>query len=155
MMSEQVTGREHPAHYVQDTSRLSYGEIKQAGLGEAQSRVLKAIKYFTVLGAPATDRERARFLGLGDPNKVRPRRFELVSLGLVEEAPKRMCYVSGKLALTWRTPRTLDDLFFSVVGGFLVQSRVLPRGAGDGLRVVMAERGYEYMGEGRWRIKEK
>jgi len=36
-----------------------------------------------------------------DPNMVRPRRKELVDLGLVEEVGKRKCSISGRMALIW------------------------------------------------------
>ena len=142
--------REHVAHYVQDTSKISYGQIKEAELGERQRVVYDVIRTATV---PVTDREITRFLGYEDPNTVRPRRFELVSMGLVEEAGKRQCNVSRRRALTWRTPKKLNDYFFSEVGGVLVQSRTLPRKEWLTLRGHMMERGYRYTGKGRWTLK--
>ena len=142
--------REHIAHYVQDTSKISYGQIKEAGLGERQRIVYDTIRSATQNGVPITDREITRFLGYEDPNTVRPRRFELVSMGLVEEAGKRQCNVSRRRALTWRTPKKLNDYFFSEVGDVLVQTRTLPKDEWFTLRDHMTKRGYRYSGEGRW-----
>jgi hypothetical protein len=49
-----------------------------------------------------TDRELARLMGFSDPNSVRPRRKEFCDAGLVVEAGKRVCTVSGKTAHVWR-----------------------------------------------------
>jgi hypothetical protein len=77
------------------TSALAYGQVN---LGEMQELVLDCIR----LNPCLTDREVAAKLCLRDPNAVRPRRFELMEAGLITEAPKRVCSVSGRLALTWK-----------------------------------------------------
>ena len=53
------------------------------------------------VGHPATDLEVSRFAGHSDPNYFRPRRNELVKMGLVVEAGQRVCGVSGKTCLVW------------------------------------------------------
>ena len=64
--------------------------------------MLGAIRRMNRGGLFPTDRELSEFLGYADPNKVRPRRNDLVRLGCVVECGKRVCGVSGKLALTWK-----------------------------------------------------
>jgi len=43
----------------------------------------------------------ARGMGFLDPNKVRPRRKELLDMGLVVESGKRVCEFTGKLCYVW------------------------------------------------------
>jgi len=74
--------RQHVEHRMRPTSLQAYGELPE--LGEMQRRVLNVI------------------VEHGDPNKVRPRRFELMEMGLITEAGTRACRVSGRQALTWR-----------------------------------------------------
>ena len=50
----------------------------------------------------STDREITSLLGYDDPNKVRPRRKELVNMGLVVEEPKRACTITGRSCYTWK-----------------------------------------------------
>lgn len=50
---------------------------------------------------PMTDREIAFSLGFTDPNMVRPRRKELVDLGMLREICKKVCDVSQKTAIAW------------------------------------------------------
>ena len=56
-----------------------------------------------------TDREIAFRLGYEDPNKVRPRRNELMKNNIVEEDSKRICLVGHKLSIAWRLNQ--DKLF--------------------------------------------
>lgn len=85
---------------IQRTSIESYyGEKKAGRLGERQRAVYELIKE----NPGHTDRELARILAAADPNTVRPRRYELVEKGLVIDAGKRKCRVTGKVAMTWRT----------------------------------------------------
>jgi hypothetical protein len=53
------------------------------------------------IGHPATDLEVSRFSGHNDPNYFRPRRNELVKMGLIVEIGKRECSVSKKTSLIW------------------------------------------------------
>jgi len=89
--------REHLTHYMRDTSLKAYRQLTD--LGVKQREVYFVIKHASV---PVTDREITVALGYGDPNKVRPRRFELARQGWIVEAGRRRCSVSGKLAITWR-----------------------------------------------------
>lgn len=90
---------------IADTSVLSYHEITET-LGERQRVV-----YDLILRYPGrTDRELAKLALAGDPNQIRPRRTELVDRGVIEEAGKRRCEVTGKLAKTWRVRRHRDQL---------------------------------------------
>ena len=86
---------------MQSTSLDAYSYIKQKeypSIGDRQKLVLDMIMDSKI---PLTDLEIAYKLGFGDPNHVRPRRYELVSLGLVEKVGKRHCSISGRKALTW------------------------------------------------------
>jgi transcription initiation factor IIE alpha subunit len=81
---------------IQDTSIKSYADVKEF-LGDRQNIVLNAI---SDLGE-CTDSEIANYLGYPDLNSVRPRRFELVELGLVQEKCRRICKITGKTAISW------------------------------------------------------
>ena len=81
---------------MQETSLDVYFDIKPR-IGHMQGVVFETI---IELGAP-TDLEIARHLHFKDPNKVKPRRRELVKCGLVKQCPKRKCFVSGRKVLTW------------------------------------------------------
>lgn len=84
---------------VRDTSILAYVELAQTGkLGERQQQVLEQIQKHPDL----TDTEICFSLGLGDPNMVRPRRYELMKKGLIYASGKRLCEISRRLAYTWR-----------------------------------------------------
>jgi len=82
---------------MRQTSVDAYNEIKPE-LGDRQKLVFEAIKK---LGCP-TDREIAKFLHFTDPNKVRPRRKELLDQGRITECEKRECSVTGKTVWSWR-----------------------------------------------------
>ena len=94
--------RQHAEHEMRETSLEAYCDIE---LGEMQRRVFDIIVERTMMGHPPTDREIAKELGFSDPNKVRPRRHELMESGLIAEAGIRVCTVSRRRALTWRAIR--------------------------------------------------
>jgi len=90
---------------IRETSTDSYNKIKQT-IGERQEIVLRS---FMANGA-STDYEIAYVLGYTDPNKVRPRRFELVKMGYMIESKKRECSISGRKVFTWiRTKKKWAD----------------------------------------------
>ena len=83
---------------VQGTSIICYNKLKETGkLSDRQILVYKA----HIDMGEGTDREIANFLGFKDPNMVRPRRKDLVDMGLVKEIYKRNCNVSKELASVW------------------------------------------------------
>ena len=82
---------------VRDTSLISYAQLRES-LGDRQKVVLILIRK----NPDCTDRELTNLLGSFDSNFVRPRRNELVKLGLIEESGKKKCSMSGRLAITWR-----------------------------------------------------
>ena len=82
---------------MRQTSIDTYKDIKPH-LGKAQNLVYGAIK---MLGCP-TDLEITKFLHLSDPNKVRPRRKELLDQGLITECEKRICVISKRTVWSWR-----------------------------------------------------
>jgi len=82
---------------MRQTSLLAYQELKQADLNRRYKRILEALRYYGAM----TDREICNVLGYKDPNKVRPRRNELVKMGIIEEKGKRICSISRKKAIMW------------------------------------------------------
>jgi hypothetical protein len=82
---------------IRDTSLEAYFEIK-SNLGEMQQVVFDTILR---LGCP-TDLEIAKFLGYKDPNKVRPRRNDLLKMGLIDVCEKRECSVSKRMSTSWK-----------------------------------------------------
>jgi len=149
-----MMSRSHIEHEVRDTSRLSYADLKEWGLGDAQHEVYGVIKANADAGNFLTDREIARTLGYSDPNKVRPRRFELMTFGLIEEAGKRRCSVSHKLAITWKTKGGQEKLFTLQQDGSLVQTRNLTHNDWLKLKEIMRNLGIEYAGQRKWRKKQ-
>lgn len=81
---------------IQQTSLEAYQDL-QAELGKRQRRVFNAYKRY----GDSTDMEIVARGGFNDANQVRPRRFELVRIGLMEEKYKRICQVSKKMAIVW------------------------------------------------------
>ncbi len=92
--------RVHVGHRMRETSLEAYGELPQ--LGNMQRRVLESIIGFNLSNEYPTDREVVRDLKMSDPNRVRPRRNELMEAGVVVEVGKKVCPVTGKKALTWK-----------------------------------------------------
>ncbi|HUS98913.1 MAG TPA: hypothetical protein VMY59_01160 [Candidatus Thermoplasmatota archaeon] len=82
---------------IRQTSLLAYDEL-QLILPQRHQEYIEALRK---LGHPATDLEVSRFAGHSDPNYFRPRRNELVKLGLITETGRRRCSVSKKTALIW------------------------------------------------------
>jgi len=83
---------------MQQTSLDTYFALREEGkLGTMQQMVYDA---FTRFG-DHTDLELTHLLGWQDPNWVRPRRNELVKLGLIKEKERRTCMISGRKAIVW------------------------------------------------------
>lgn len=74
----------------------NYNDLDENGLSKMRDLIYGELKY-----APATDCELAKRLGFSDPNKVRPRRFELVGAGKVKDIRKRPCCITGKKVIEW------------------------------------------------------
>ena len=85
----------HPEHQMQPTSLEALKTIK---LDQRQKEYLDALRE---VGSPSTDLEVSEASGHGDPNYFRPRRNELVKMGVVVEKESRKCKVSGRYAKTW------------------------------------------------------
>jgi len=95
---------------IQETSLEAYEQIKEK-IGERHQSILNALRILNKNGRDATDYELAVYLGQADPNYVRPRRYELVNkFKLVGFSQKRICAVTGKVALAWKILRTRLDL---------------------------------------------
>tara|TARA_Y100000310_G_scaffold223798_1_gene225679 strand:- start:5711 stop:6001 length:291 start_codon:yes stop_codon:yes gene_type:complete len=82
---------------IRQTSIQAYGDLK-GSLGNEQRAVLSTIVY----NPGRTDREIADLMMVKDPNRVRPRRNELMEAGHIVEAGKRECHITGRVAMTWR-----------------------------------------------------
>ena len=82
---------------IRQTSLLAYEMMKPM----LSSRYVEYMDSLKKLGHPSTDLEVSRFSGHNDPNYFRPRRNELVKLGLIVAVGKRECSVSKKTSLIW------------------------------------------------------
>lgn len=83
---------------IRQTSLDAYHELRGTGkLGDRQKEVFEA---FLKYGA-CTDRELAALMHQADPNQVRPRRNELMKLGLVREVERRQCSITKRRAIVW------------------------------------------------------
>ena len=98
----------HFNHKIQQTSILAFEE-ELPNLGDRQREVLTAILLLNRQGVHPTDREIARFLQYADPNKVRPRRYELKEAGLIMEAGHKTCAVTGKTVMSWVVSPVLPE----------------------------------------------
>lgn len=80
---------------IQATSRLAFEAVKTT-LGDRQRTVLAALG-----NERMTNTELANVLGW-TINRVTPRTNELVQMGKVELAEKRLCRITGRKAIAWR-----------------------------------------------------
>ena len=101
---------------VRDTSLESYISIinDPSSLNERYQDILVAV---SSLGVPSSDYEIAGHMGFDDPNKVRPRRYELAYefyKPFLEEKGKRICRKTGKTVFVWGLTKQgellVDDL---------------------------------------------
>lgn len=83
---------------IQQTSILSYSDLEPEEIREAYKEILGALKLY----GPLTDRELALVMEASDPNRVRPRRNELVKIGLVESDGRRRCQITGRTSMVWK-----------------------------------------------------
>jgi hypothetical protein len=81
---------------IQDTSLFAYSVATQ-NLGAKQKEVLDALRVFP----DATNAEIAARLGW-PVNRITPRCLELRKMGLILEAGKRTCKVTGGTAHSWK-----------------------------------------------------
>lgn len=90
---------------IQQTSLLAYTEIRQNDLvlSESYRQIIEALK----LNGAMTDREIASFLNYYDPNKIRPRRNELMKAGILQAVDKRCCAITRKTVLVWGLVRNV------------------------------------------------
>ena len=84
---------------LKQTSLVAYKQIRNEGLlGKRQKIVYDGFKRYL----KATDWEVTNLLCWDDPNKVRPRRNELVRYGLLRDSGiKRKCNVTNRMAIVW------------------------------------------------------
>jgi len=85
---------------VQPTSLDAYIRINEDNTAETQrNRVLGVLRRSRV---PLTNREIATILKM-EPSTVSARRNELRNLGLIRQAGRRKCRISGFTVFTWTT----------------------------------------------------
>lgn len=82
---------------MQQTSLLAYQDLGNDVKAERYRNILSALLPYNGL----TDREITHVLGYLDPNMVRPRRNELVKMGLIYASGKKVCSITKKTALIW------------------------------------------------------
>lgn len=83
---------------IQQTSLAAYFEMLTSGkLHPMNEKVLNYID----LNPYSTDMEITKGLGYSDPNKVRPRRKELLDAGHIVDAGIKRDRFTGKIAHTW------------------------------------------------------
>ncbi len=83
---------------IQQTSVQTFYELMEEGkLGERQKRTFEGFRKY----GHHTDLEMVRILHLMEPNQLRPRRNELVKVGVLEEKDRRKCEVSSRRAIVW------------------------------------------------------
>ena len=80
----------------QDTSFFAY-KVATQNLGAKQKTVLDALRYFPNV----TNAELGQHLGW-PVNRVTPRVLEIRKMGLILEAGKRTCKVTGSTAHSWK-----------------------------------------------------
>lgn len=84
---------------IQQTSINAFLDLRLSYLGVGRrAEVYNKLKSI----GSATDCELMEALGYSDPNKIRPRRKELVDEGLIVEDCKRVCGVTGKTVISWK-----------------------------------------------------
>jgi hypothetical protein len=81
---------------IQDTSLFAYSVATQ-NLGAKQKEVLDALRFYP----DATNAELAAYLKW-PVNRITPRCLELRKMGLILEAGKRQCKVTGGTAHCWK-----------------------------------------------------
>lgn len=92
---------------IRDTSIAAYKKIIDEGIvGDKQLEVFELLAKENNL----TDSEIMQMLGYKDPNKVRPRRKELVDLQLIEENGKRACNVTKINVYQWRMRKKIPSI---------------------------------------------
>lgn len=82
---------------MRDTSVEAYHRLNIEGISDRHKKIIDAIDKI----GSSTDREIAKFLDFDDPNKVRPRRKELLDAKIIVEEGKRICQVSGRTSYVW------------------------------------------------------
>ena len=80
------------------TRKMLYKKIVAEGLLSDRHQQV----YNTIANYPnSTDREIMQLLGFKDANSVRPRRKELMDMGLIETVGKVKCKLSGRTVYAW------------------------------------------------------
>lgn len=98
----------HGSHQMRATSLDAYTWLRPS-LKTRQGEVYEfMLSWHRAGGFPLIDLEMTRKMGFLDPNRVRPRRYELVEAGYVVEAGKRRCTISGRTVFTWQLAGSLN-----------------------------------------------
>ncbi len=89
---------EYAGRIVRQTSLTAYYKLKQKELNGIPKQIVQCLKQHP----NSTDYELTRRLGYHDPNKVRPRRRNLVKEKIIEQSGKRPCQITNEIATTWK-----------------------------------------------------
>ena len=89
---------------VQQTSLSAYQSIRR-DLGRRQNQVFNV--FLSYPNYNYTNTEISRVLGL-PINQITPRVYELRRLGLLVEATRRSCLVTGRTCIAWRLNKELE-----------------------------------------------
>ena len=91
--------------YVRDTSIETYHDLVNKGIvGERQAKVYD----FITKNPNLSDVEISQGLGYKDPNKIRPRRKELLDIGLIESNGKKVCTYTERTVYCWHIIKDPD-----------------------------------------------
>jgi len=82
---------------MQQTSLMAYNELDIDNIRSMYKAIISSIRK----EGSMTDQEITRKLGFDDPNKIRPRRNELVKMGYIIPVGKRVCKFTRKNAISW------------------------------------------------------
>jgi hypothetical protein len=90
---------------MRETSLLSYGQIMERETELTQ--IYQSILSYLTANPSSTDYEITRGLNFSDPNKVRPRRNELVKFGLIVDKGIKICEITHRKAHCWNVGKEM------------------------------------------------
>lgn len=94
---------------IHDNSTKSYRENESSGKGETYRK--KIVDLLTKANEPMTDRQIINTLEVQDVNNIRPEITRLKQAGVLIEAGKKKCPITGKTVRTVRIKKFSDTLF--------------------------------------------
>lgn len=85
---------------IRQTSLMAYNQLLLTLRNDTYNTIIEILRRNP---DGMTDRELSSVMGASDPNRIRPRRNELVKMGKLKQKGKKICQVSGKTAIIWVT----------------------------------------------------